>query len=716
MKMRVILFFLLLLNQNVLAQFFWSNPSIQNNTLRDIGYFNNSILYAVGDLGTILTSSDYGKTWNISHRFLGLENDLYSIDFTDENNGWICGTYGLIIRTFDGTQSWQIQSSPTYNHLRKVFALRWDKAWIVGEKGTILYASNGYSFVSQNSPVQFNLNSVYFIDENNGFIVGDSGVLLRTFNAGNNWQVYPLPQIKKNINDILFTSTTRGYAVGDSGLILRTTNGGISWHIIGQDVTQSDLKSLFFLDDLRGFVIGKESRIFYTSDGGNNWTFQYSPTWRTLYSSYFFSSTIGVAVGDWGTILRTTNGGNGWLQLNRGSDEYLNKSFFINENIGWVAGEKGTILKTTNGGLSWYRVLCWNRWNQFMTADINAIQMFNESQGYAIGDSGYFGWTSDGGENWRFYHYDSSNRMDDLFGLHFFDQWNGWVVGGYWSQPVFLKTTNGGQSWHIWRPSDQYYAAVPLHIQMLNYSNGWASCRTGVLRYTTNGGDSWQYYDPNILGFGDWLNWIKFVNPNVGWTCGKAGKIFKTTNSGLYWFEQFSGTSKELMSINFYDENLGFAVGREGIILRTTDGGENWIELPRITRNDLKSIFIVNNQIAYISGDLGLILKTTNGGITFVEDLNPLSKNFELYQNYPNPFNSITKIRFIINYSGKVKISVYNSMGELITTLIDNEMIEGQHEVYFNAKSLNYNLPSGVYFFRLETNKFNKTIKSIYLK
>jgi photosystem II stability/assembly factor-like uncharacterized protein len=251
---------------------------------------------------------------------------------------------------------------------------------------------------------------------------------------------------------------------------------------------------------------------------------------------------------------------------------------------------------------------------------------------------------------------------------------------------------------------------------MLNYNYGWASGRTGVLRYTTNGGESWQYYDPDVLGFGDWLNWIKFVNPNVGWTCGKAGKIFKTTNSGLYWFEQFSGTSKELMSINFYDENLGFAVGREGIILKTTDGGENWIELPRITRKNLKSIFIINNQVAYITGDLGLILKTTNGGWTFVESFSPEIKNFELYQNYPNPFNSMTKIKFSLHQREYVKINVYNSLGELITTLLDKELEAGDNEVYFNAKYLNYEIPSGVYFIRLETSKQSKTIKAIYLK
>ncbi len=98
--MKRTLWVILVITSTLKAQFFWSNPTVQNNTLRSVALYNNSVLFAVGELGTVLTSTDFGKNWKVTHRFLGLENDLYSIDFTDENNGWICGTYGLIIRNF----------------------------------------------------------------------------------------------------------------------------------------------------------------------------------------------------------------------------------------------------------------------------------------------------------------------------------------------------------------------------------------------------------------------------------------------------------------------------------------------------------------------------------------------------------------------------------------------------------------------------------------
>lgn len=712
--------FTLVLTQSLFAQYFWNNPSIQNNNLYDVHYYNSNTIYACGELGTLLKSTDKGFNWRITHRLQNVFTDFKSITFTDQFNGWIIGDYGEILRSFDGGYNWSRQSSPTTKNLRKVFALRWDKAWAVGENGAILYAPNGYSFSTQSSNTIRNLNSIFFIDDQNGFAVGDSGVMLKTINAGTSWQTFSLPLIKKNIYDIFFPSQFRGYAVGDSGLILRTTNGGLRWDIIANNISVSNFRTVFFRDENKGWAIGNESRIFYTTNGGSTWTSQNSPTWRTLFGAHFISDQEGFIVGDWGTILKTTNSGISWAQLNQGIDEYLNKSWFINENIGWIAGDRGVMLKTTNGGFSWLKVPTLNRWNQPMTADINAVQFLDENNGFAIGDSGYFSYTTNGGNEWYFYHHNALNRMDDLFGLHFLDSYNGWVVGGYWSQPVFLKTTDRGQSWHIWRPwgvwADLYHAAVPLHVNMLSYSRGWASGRTGVLRYTVNGGGNWQYYDPNILGFGDWLNWIHFIDYNTGWTCGKAGKIFKTTNSGLTWFEQYSGTNRELYSIYFADANFGMICGEDGTILRSTDGGTSWVGLPKMTNGRLKSIFKASSSTWYISGDRGLIFKTTNAGTTFVEMSNPIPELFELKQNYPNPFNSMTTIEFVLNQSSDIELNLFNSLGEKISIIAKGFFTAGKQIVSLDTKHNNLDLSSGVYFIRLNSGLLQKTIKAIYLK
>ncbi|MDG5766311.1 chitobiase/beta-hexosaminidase C-terminal domain-containing protein [Balneolales bacterium ANBcel1] len=72
---------------------------------------------------------------------------------------------------------------------------------------------------------------------------------------------------------------------------------------------------------------------------------------------------------------------------------------------------------------------------------------------------------------------------------------------------------------------------------------------------------------------------------------------------------------------------------------------------------------------------------------------------FELKQNYPNPFNPSTKIRYAIPEQTHVRLSVYNSLGQHIETLVDDIRGSGWYEVTFDGASLS----SGIYLFRLET-------------
>nr|MCU0406331.1 T9SS type A sorting domain-containing protein [Ignavibacteriaceae bacterium] len=86
--------------------------------------------------------------------------------------------------------------------------------------------------------------------------------------------------------------------------------------------------------------------------------------------------------------------------------------------------------------------------------------------------------------------------------------------------------------------------------------------------------------------------------------------------------------------------------------------------------------------------------------------------DFGLEQNYPNPFNPSTTIKYSISENGFVKLSVYNLLGEEVTTLVNNEQKAGRYEVNFNAKELS----SGIYMYRLESNNFLSIKKMILIK
>jgi hypothetical protein len=85
---------------------------------------------------------------------------------------------------------------------------------------------------------------------------------------------------------------------------------------------------------------------------------------------------------------------------------------------------------------------------------------------------------------------------------------------------------------------------------------------------------------------------------------------------------------------------------------------------------------------------------------------------FELKQNYPNPFNPNTTIEIQLPESGYISLDVFNSLGERVNRIFNGYIDSGSHKFNFNASGLN----SGVYFYRLHTNKGMLTRKMTLLR
>lgn len=101
--------------------------------------------------------------------------------------------------------------------------------------------------------------------------------------------------------------------------------------------------------------------------------------------------------------------------------------------------------------------------------------------------------------------------------------------------------------------------------------------------------------------------------------------------------------------------------------------------------------------------------------VTSVNDENEESipKVFSLEQNYPNPFNPVTNIAFRIPKSDKVKLEIFNVLGQKITTLVDEFLSPG---VYIYKWNPDKNLNSGIYFYRITTESYLKTRKMLLVK
>ncbi len=139
-------------------------------------------------------------------------------------------------------------------------------------------------------------------------------------------------------------------------------------------------------------------------------------------------------------------------------------------------------------------------------------------------------------------------------------------------------------------------------------------------------------------------------------------------------FVNGNGTTVGLMNYNFVDKNL-------------SPGKYNY----RIRQIDYDGSFSLSNQVE-------------------VEVLPP--DRFQLMQNYPNPFNPSTTIKFSLPEISEIKLVVYNSLGQVIQTLLNTKLEGGYHQVNFDATGI----ASGVYYLRLIAGKFNETKKMILIK
>ncbi|TFG97528.1 MAG: T9SS type A sorting domain-containing protein, partial [Calditrichales bacterium] len=87
-------------------------------------------------------------------------------------------------------------------------------------------------------------------------------------------------------------------------------------------------------------------------------------------------------------------------------------------------------------------------------------------------------------------------------------------------------------------------------------------------------------------------------------------------------------------------------------------------------------------------------------------------ENFRLNQNYPNPFNPETTIPFELVSAGHVRLDIYDTSGQHITSLVDNYLSPGFYTAHFNAD----HLASGIYYYRLQNHINFQTRRMILIK
>jgi photosystem II stability/assembly factor-like uncharacterized protein len=515
-----------------------------------------------------------------------------------------------------------------------------------------------------------------------------------------------------------------------------------------------------------------ELRIYSTTNVGNNWSQQFTfqsenslSVSCNMYSLDSLNCWLAVSIWPYLKIYRTSNGGNDWIEISQLQliDFQLGDIEFASETEGWITSGLGMIHYTSDGGYSWEP-----KHKSVTLADLESLDFINSQIGWAAGQShtsGYFSndlvKTTNGGDDWSIIYSDSIYNFEDIDFLS--EQLGFGIVQGNGNSYI-NKTQDGGISWN-----SSHFDSVELkNILFTDTNNGWAVGSKSYelfITHTTNSGDSWhQQSNINISGWG--LNNIDFANSTIGFAVGDNGALIKTTDGGNNWSESWGNLDPNLYWINYDLEGVfvpdqltcwisgyGHVSGeRSTIIAHTTDGGANWDTLSfQCGYRGSNDIFFINESDGYNVG-FGYDYKTTDGGTTWSQinyppnaeemfflnqalgwavsyngriykyydpnvsgseeekDL-PSPDNYVLMQNYPNPFNPSTTINFSLPSSGYATLKIYNALGEEVELLLDKDFTAGAYEVEWNAVGL----PSGVYFYQLQTEGFVETKKMVLM-
>jgi len=281
--------------------------------------------WAVGRRGTILHTSDGGRTW--SCQASGVECTLVAVSAVDRYTAWATGA-GVVLKTVDGGATWTCRYENEGGNA--ISAVNTNIAWVVGSHGEILKTTDGgENWISQESGTRESLRGISAVDADNAWAVGDKGILLHTGNRGVDWlqERCTLPGLITVLNDVYAVNKNTAWAVGSG--VIRTTNGGAIW-------TAQNLRGLFFgvcaLSSNTAWVIGEKTAIHKTVDGGKTWIKRES--WKgDLCEPRGYYHGISAAdednawvVGGWMGIAKTVDGGLNWIPQGNGLDKERNST------------------------------------------------------------------------------------------------------------------------------------------------------------------------------------------------------------------------------------------------------------------------------------------------------------------------------------------------------------------------------------------------------
>jgi photosystem II stability/assembly factor-like uncharacterized protein len=315
----------------------------------------------------------------------GTSENLHSIKAIDENVVWASGETGTILKTTDGGSSWELFPIPnTALNCYSIDAINSNIAWVVatnpsGGESAIYKTINGgatWELKHSSNTEGSYYNAIRFYDENNGMFYGDPEdvyfAIYTSDDGGEKWErtdsvnipsIHPDGEygISNSLaiygNHAWFGTFNPNY--NDVKRILHSSDRGKTWEAYSNnmDGVGRGINSIEFYNENDGVLVRDNNIIQITHDGGNTWTFPPTLyTYPALGICYINSNSIMVVgvnsgSGDTSVAVASTDGGTTWFSCPISSTitRTLRDVTFANNSQGWAVGADGVILKWIGG-------------------------------------------------------------------------------------------------------------------------------------------------------------------------------------------------------------------------------------------------------------------------------------------------------------------------------------------------------------------------------
>jgi ligand-binding sensor domain-containing protein len=287
------------------------------------------------------------------------------------------------------------------------------------------------------------------------------------------------------------------------------------------------------------------------------------------------------------------------------------------------------------------------------------------------------------------------------------------IFAGTWSG--VYTSTNNGKSWEATSLSN---TTMPVHTIIVHNNFIFAATLGGGIFYSQSNGFAWK--DISIKYLDEHTGTVALIpvyslailDTNV--IAGAGSGYFCYTSIADPVFTSDSSTSqgnKPILCFASHNAKL-FAGNSVGNIFLSNSDGSRWNLAYSLSGGHCIYSLALNNSHIFAGTESGIWRLRYPETSTVANEYNEAPTGFALEQNYPNPFNPTTIISYQLPVVSNVTLRVYDLLGRPVAALVNERQGAGGHSVRFEASDL----PSGVYFYSLITDKFKNTKKLILLK